>query len=1029
MSIWEYSVRRPVFAWMFMLALLVFGFYSYTRLGISQNPDVDIPVVNISIGWEGAAPEIIELDVIDPVEGQLSTISGVKALRSNSRRGSANITVEFEISKDLDLAVQEVQAKILQAQRSLPKDIDSPIITKVNPEDQPIFWISVTSENVTRREMMIFVRDKIRDRFLSVEGISDIILGGYVDPNLRVYPNLDSLYKYDLTPLDLFSTIESEQKELPGGSLNNAEKELIVRTVGEVETAEEFKKIAINRRGGTPNYTPVNIGTVALVELGLADIQRLSRVNGKSSLGLGIRKQRGSNAVEVGNRVKARLEEIKSQLPPEYDIGINFDGTKFIEESIEELKFTTFICALMTALVVWFFLRTFNSTLNITLSIPTVIFSSFLAMDLFGFTLNTFSMMALTLAVGMIVDDNIMVLENINRWYTITKDWKEAAIKGTSEIFGAVIATSIAVIAIFLPIGYMDGVIGLFFYQFAVVLSAAIFFSTLDALIFTPMRASRLQGKTSLREIQVSESFKKWQEKYENLLSKVLISPKKILFFSLIGMSLLTMLSFKFLKKEFIPAQDQSILMLMGKTPPGSSLDFTDKKTAELEKILMNTPQIKRYFVSIGGFQGNEPNSVFAYVTLHDLKDRPAIGDISKPKHTDIADYLRSEISKKVKGIFVLIQDPSSRGFSQGRGQGAEVEFKVAGPDWNTLTDLSDKFKVIFEESNKVKDVDSNYKGLIQELRIIPDRNKMMARGISVDDLTRTVQSTVSGVVAAKMSSGGRRFDVRIKLSEEDLKDKNIIQRIPIRNNRGQTIPLGEIAKIEEVPGLLSTMREDRERAINVFAIRKNNKESLDIITNDLKSKMMEILPKGYSLTEAGASKDFKSSGADFLITFFLGILISYMVLGAQFNSFMAPLLILLALPFSVAGAFLSLWATDISLNLYSAIGMILLAGIVKKNSIMLVEFTNQIREKEHLSSLQALLKACPLRLRPILMTTITTIAGTLPAALALGPGAETRIPMAVTVIGGLILSTSLTLFVVPCAYLIAYSDKKKGSV
>jgi hydrophobe/amphiphile efflux-1 (HAE1) family protein len=1024
MSLWEYSVRRPVFAWMFMLGLIVFGYYSYTRLGISQNPDVDIPVVNISIGWEGAAPEIIELDVIDPVEGQLSTISGVKALRSNSRRGVANITVEFDIKKDIDLAVQEVQAKILQAQRSLPKDIEAPIITKVNPEDQPIFWVSVTAKDVSRRDLMVFVRDKIKDRFTSVEGVSDIILGGYVEPNLRIYPKLPELNRLDLTPLDIFNAIETEQKELPGGSLNSNNKELIVRTLGEVDTPEEFQKISINRRGGTPNFTPVNVGDVAQVELGLADVQRLSRVNGISSLGLGIRKQRGSNAVEVGNRVKARIEEVKKQLPPQYDIGINFDGTKFIEESIHELKFTTFICALMTALVVWFFLRTFNSTLNITLSIPTVIFATFLSMDLFGFTLNTFSMMALTLAVGMIVDDNIMVLENINRWYGITKDWKEAAIKGTSEIFGAVLATSIAVVAIFLPIGYMSGVIGLFFYQFAIVLSAAIFFSTLDALIFTPMRASRLQGQASAKEIEILNKFKIWQDRYLKGLTVALQHPKKVLIFSLMGITIFSALCFKLLKKEFLPAQDQSILMLMAKTPPGSSLQFTDEKVAEIEKILLNMPHIKRYFVSIGGFQGNEPNNAFAYVTLQDIGERPALGKHKKPTHLDIADFLRSEIKEKVKGIFVIVQDPSSRGFSQGRGQGAEVEFKVTGPDWNVLTGLIDQYKTLFENSKKVKDIDSNYKGLIQELRIIPDRNKMMQRGVSVDDLAKTVQATISGTVAAKMSSGGRRFDVRIKLSEEDLKDKNIVTQIPIRNNRGQTIKLGEVAIIEEQPGLLSTIREDRERALNVFAVRENTKESLDLVMNSLKTEMLKILPQGYVLSESGASKDFKSSGADFLITFLLGILISYMVLGAQFNSFMAPLLILLALPFSIGGALLSLLATDISLNLYSAIGMILLAGIVKKNSIMIVEFANQVREKDHLNSLDALLKACPLRLRPIMMTTITTIAGTLPAALSLGPGAESRIPLAVTVIGGLILSTALTLYVVPCAYLIAYKNK-----
>lgn len=1014
MSLWEYSVRRPVFAWMFMLALLIFGFFSYTRLGISQNPDVDFPVVNISINWEGAAPEVIELDVVDIVEGQLSTISGVKNLRSNSRRGSASITVEFDIKKDIDIAVQEVQAKLLQAQRSLPKDIESPIITKVNPEDQPIFWISVTAEEISQRELMIFVRDRIKDQFQSLDGVSDIILGGYVEPNLRIYPKLSSLERFDLTPLDLFNAISSEQKELPGGSLQYKNEELIVRTMGEVSTKEDFEKITINKRGGSPNFTPVTIGDVARVELGLADVQRISRVNGKTSLGLGIRKQRGSNAVDVGNLIKEKVQALKVELPKGYDIGINFDGTKFIEESIGELKFTTFICALMTALVVWFFLRTFNATLNIALSIPTVVFASFLAMDAFGFTLNTFSMMALTLAVGMIVDDNIMVLENINRWYGITKDWKEAAIKGTSEIYGAVLATSIAVVAIFLPIGYMSGITGLFFYQFAVVLSAAIFFSTLDALIFTPMRASRLNNKSSQRDVEVLNAFNKWQLLYTRYLKQCLKYPGKILFFSLLGISLLSAVSFKFIKKEFLPAQDQSILMLMAKTPAGSSLQHTDSKVKEIEKILLKNKNIKRYFISVGGFQGNEPNNAFAYLTLHDLKNRAPIGKLTKPTHLDIANDLRKAVSDEVKGIFVMIQDPSSRGFSQGRGQGAEIEFKVTGPDWAILTNLITKFKDMMSAHKNVVDVDSNYKGNVKELRVYPDRKLMTGRGVSVEDLSKTIQSTISGVVVAKMSSGARRFDIRIKLSDEDLLNKDIIKNIPIRNNRGQTVTVGEIATIVEQEGIQSTTRENRERALNIFAVREDKKQSLDTVIASLKTSMQKILPPGYNLIEAGSSKDFKSSMMSFLVTFFLGILISYMVLGAQFNSFLSPLLILLALPFSLGGALLSLWITDVSLNMYSAIGMILLAGIVKKNSIMLVEFTNQVKERNHQSSLESLLEACPLRLRPILMTTLTTIAGTLPAALSLGPGAESRIPMAITVIGGLILSTALTLFVVP---------------
>lgn len=1031
MKIWEVAVRKPVFAWMFMLAMIFFGLIAYQQLGISQNPDIDFPVVNVSLNWEGAAPEVIELDVIDTIEGALSTINGVKSMNSTGKRGQANISVEFVLNKDIDLAVQEVQNKMLQAQRNLPKDIEPAIISKVNPEDKPIMWLSVTTQNLTPRELMTYVRDKIKDKFLAVDGVSDIILGGYVEPNLRVWPNLAQLKRYELSPLDLINAIKSEQLELPAGSLQNDQKELIVRAMGETTNIEDFKKISINRRGGSANFTPIMLQDVATMENGLADIQRISRVDGKSSIGLGIRKQRGANAVKLGNKIKEKLLELQKNLPPGIEIGINFDGTSFIQESIDELKFTILISILMTSLVVWIFIGSFNATSNILQSIPTVLLGTIFVLKLLGFTLNTFTMLALTLAVGMIVDDNIMVLENINRWFDKTKDWTSAAIHGTAEIFAAVVATSIAVVAIFLPIGYMEGIVGKFFYQFSVTLSVAILISMLDALIFTPMRASQLAKKN--RNPQIADSsnnstklhgqwMNQWVASYQNVLHRCLNHPWKTLLLSLIVL-LPTFFLMSKVKKEFIPAQDQSLLMLMIKTAPGSSLAYTDAKVKEVEKILLKTSQIQRYFVSVGGFQGNESNSAFAYITLQSPKARAPLGDKKHPNQIDIADYLRAEFSKNLKDLFVMVQDPSTQGFSQGRGQNSNVEFKITGPDWNELSRLTEVAQKIMNDSQLVQDVDTNFKGKVTELRIYPDREKMSTRGVSVEDVAKTVQATLSGIVVSKMSYGGRRFDIRVKLADEDLKDLNIIKKIPVPNNRGQMILLGDICKIMQEPGFLSVLRQDRERAVSVFG-QSSPKNSLDQVITQLKNNIAQILPAEYQIEVSGAAKEFKSTMTNFLLIFLLGIAISYMVLASQFNSFRDPIIILMALPFSITGAFLALYITGFSLNLYSMIGLILLAGIVKKNSIMLVEFTQQIRARDHLSMKEALLHACPLRLRPIVMTTLTTIAGTLPAALALGPGAETRIPMAVTVIGGLLLSTLLTLFIVPSFMLILYPKK-----
>jgi len=1025
MSIWEYSVKKPVFAWMLMAAFLFFGIIGYNRLGISQNPDIDFPVVNVSVGWEGAAPEVLELDVADTIEGQISTISNVKNINTTARRGQVNISVEFELGKDIDLAVQEVQSKLLQAQRNLPKDIDSPIITKVNPEDRPIMWLSVTSDKLSSRELMIYVRDRIKDKFQTIEGVSDIILGGYIEPNLRIWPSLKSLEKFELSTLDIVSAVQTEQKELPSGSLKQNNEDLILRVMGETDNINDFGKIAINRRGGSPNFNPLMLRDVAELEDGIAEVQRISRVNGKSSVGLGIRKQRGANAVKVGELVKEKLIAVQKILPPELEMGLNFDSTQFIEESMNELKFTILISVLMTSLVVWFFLGSFSATFNIIQSIPTVLFATFFAMNYLGFTLNNFTMLALTLAVGMIVDDNIMVLENINRWHTQTKDWVVASIKGTDEIVAAVIATSVAVVAIFLPIGYMQGIIGQFFYQFAITMTLAIFFSTIDALVFTPMRASQTGSKKTPRVAPGEKMMKHLEIFYIKTLAWSLNRPIKTLLVSLVIL-IPTLYSAKFVTKEFVPAQDQSTLMVLIKTKPGSTIEFTDQKSKEIEKILLTTPQISRYFISIGGFSGNEANSAFVYVTLLPVKERPDLNGKKHPSHLDIAEYLRNVFKEKVPGPFIMVQDPSTQGFSQGRGQGANVEFKITGAEWPMLTALVDKSKKILEDSKSIDDVDSNFKGHVTEMRIIPIREKAQERGVSVEDIAKTLQASVSGLVISKMSSGGRRFDVRIKLRDSELQNIDIIKNLSIRNNRGQLVPLGEICKIEKVPGLLSTTRQNRERAVNVFGQSKP-KLSLDKIIADIKIQLDKIMPAGYTVEVSGASQDFKNSMKNFIMIFLMGIMISYMVLGAQFNSFRDPLTILLALPFSIAGAFISLLLTGFSLNLYSMIGLILLAGIVKKNSIMLVEFTNQVREKENLSIFDSLLKACPLRLRPIVMTSLTTIAGTLPAALALGPGAETRVPLAIAVIGGLLFSTVLTLYVVPSFYATFYSRKIKS--
>lgn len=1013
MKLTEISIKKPVFAWMIMASFIFFGLISFERLGISETPDVDFPVVNISITWEGAAPEVIELDILDRLESDLLGVEGIKSMTSEAKRGQGNITLEFDLDRNIDIAVQEVQSILGRSQRNLPTDAEAPIVRKANPEDRPIMWLSVTSDTMSVKDLMVFVRDQLKDRFQTIEGVSEIILGGYVEPNLRVWVSEKELKKYALTVTDVINTISSEHAEFPAGIFENPTTEYNIRVLGEAKTPEEFSQISINSRGGAPNYSPIPLSRVAKVEDSLEDVRRISRAMGSMTVGLGIRKQRGSNAVEVGDAIKKKMNEVSSILPDGVSIGVNYDGTTFIKDSIEELKFTLILSAVMTCLVVWFFLGSFGAAFNIMLSIPTAIIATFMGLKLFGFTLNTFTMMGLTLAVGLVVDDNIMILENITRYYQKTKNKITSSLKGTNEISFAALAASTAIVAIFLPIGFISGIVGKYFFEFALTICIAIAFSYIDAVTLTPMRTSYLlgsdkkDGKRLIDRVMV---------KLENLYSKMLSFALSHRLLVLAGSAIIlvsTFFIFGMLKREFTPAQDQSRLVLILKTVPGSSLEYTSKKVGEIEDVLMAQGELKRYFTSIGGWGGNEANSAFAYVTLKDPADRPVNKKEGKKlTQQEFAAYLRNEF-KNVKGIIAIVSDPSVGGM--GTGSNFPIELALNGPDWSKLQEIHDQVKEEMVKSKLMVEPDSNFKGLIPEVNIVPDREKALKRGVSVNEIGKTIQSMASGIVAGKFSKGGRRYDIRVKIQDQELNEYTDLSKITVRNNRGELIPLEEVTKLEVGKGLLSITRKDRVRAITItsnLAEGVSQQEALNYVDKHIRSK----LPEGYSLLETGSTQTYSESMGSLIYVLVVGLALAYMVLAAQFNSFIHPLTIFAALPFSFTGAFLALWVTGLTVNIYSMIGLILLMGIVKKNSIILVDFTNEKR-MQGLSVFDALKEACPIRLRPIIMTSVSTLAGTLPAALALGPGAESRVPLAVAVIGGLLFSTFLTLFIVPCLY------------
>ncbi len=1025
----DLAIKKPVFAWMLMISLLLFGAIGFKRLGISQHPDVDSPVVNVRLTWEGAAPEVMENEVVDPVEEVMITIEGIKKVTSTTRFGSANITVEFNLDKDIDVAVQEVQTKIAQAQRNLPNDLDPPTIQKVNPEDQPIMFIGVSGSR-SFKDVSSYVQDHVIDRFQTIPGAGEISLGGFVEPNLRVWLNPQKMLDWQLTVDDVVTAIEAQHSQLPGGLLQNPRQELNVRVMGEASSIEEFGNITIPQRGGQGMlWRTIRIGDIADIEEGLADVRRLSRVNGEPSIGIGLRKQRGANAVEVARHAKEMIKEIRQDLPEGMKIGVNFDTTKFIEDNVHELMITLGLAVLLTSFVCWLFLGSLSSTLNVFFAIPTALGGTLMVIYFLGFTLNTITLMAISLVIGIVVDDAIVVLENIVRHREKGESQIQAAVFGAREIMFSVIVISSAVMAIFLPVAFMKGMIGKFFYEFGITISVAVAFSLLEAITLAPMRCS--QFLTVGHNTKIGKAVDRWTRQLTNGYRSALKVALNHRWAVIIVTTVFFVLSLGISKKlrwEMTPAQDQGTFMVRFQTAPGSSLAFTDEVYRKAEIFLRERPELEKYFGTIGGFGGGEVNTGNIFVTMKQRKDRPRAQGTNRPvTQQEFMTVMREGLSK-IEGMRrVAIQDRSQT-ISLGSGRGYPIEFSVQGPDWEKLGEYAETIRERLMKTELVVDVDTSYRVGIPEVQIIPDRQKAAAKGVTVAAITRVINATVGGVRVGKYTKGGRRYDIRVSLKDENRKDPADLSRLWARNIRGELVSLADVTRILEKPTLLSIQRENRERAVTVSANVAQGKSQAKAIETALQTAR-EVLPDNYHVVVSGNAQQFQEAFRELGFAFLLGVAIAYMILAAQFNSFIHPLTILLALPFSLSGALMALWVTNHSLNMMSMIGILLLMGIVKKNSILLVEFANTQR-MNGMKVREALLEACPLRLRPILMTSLAIVAGALPSAITLGPGAELRAPMGIVVIGGTILSTLLTLFVVPCAYsLFSHIESKKKEI
>jgi hydrophobe/amphiphile efflux-1 (HAE1) family protein len=1015
-SLADLSIRRPVFAWMLMAALIIFGAIGLSRLGVSEQPDVDFPVLTINATWSGSAPEIMETEIVDKIEEQVISTQGVRNVTSQIQQGQASITLEFEIDRNIDAALTEVQSKLSNVE--LPLGADTPTIVKSNPEDQPILLLTASSATRDLHALTEFIELNVTDQLKILPGVGEVTLAGYQQRNLRVWVDNAKLKPLQLTILDVKSALENEQVEEAAGYLENATNEFNVRTMGEGATPEAVGNIQIKKRGGESIYnSTIRIHDVARVEDGLDDIRHTALVNGRSGIGIGIKKQHGANSVAVAQAVKDRIAELQKSLPADIKLAVNFDSTVFIQDAIHETEFTLVLSALITGVVCFLFLGSVSSTINVLLSIPTSVMGTFIVLYFMGFTLNFFTLLGLSLAIGIVVDDAIMVLENIVRHLEMGKSRVLASRDGAREITFAALAATIAVVAIFLPVAFMSGIVGRFFFQFGITISAAVLLSLVEALTVTPMRCSQFMGDANNAYARwAARQFDKIGGIYRVVLTFCLDHRWLVLLGST-AIFLASLIVARSLPKEFLPAQDQGTFLVRVQTPVHSSLAFTEGKLVEAEEVLHRHPEIDHFFSAIGGFTSDtgaadgavtdsQVNSALIYVTMKPKSQRN-VGQFA------LMDRLRGELGR-IPGITAVPQDLASHDFIAGRG--FPIELNLRGPDYNVLEKKSREIIDAMKQTGDFRDIDTDFRVGMPEVRIYPDRELATESGVSVNTIADTVDAAIGGAVQGKFTNKDRRYDVRLRLEGGERLGPDDITKLDVRTDYNELIPIAQVIRTNTVDTYQTIARTLRERSISIFANVAPGKSEADALDR-AEAIAHGAMPPDYRVFLGGGAQTFRETFASLFFALWLGVIVSYMVLASQFNSFVHPLAVLLSLPFSVSGALLGLLLTGQSINLYSLIGMVLLMGIVKKNSILLIEFTNQKRFLDAFSIREAILFAGPVRLRPILMTSLATLAAALPPALALGPGAESRIPMSITVIGGVIVSTFFTLLVVPCAY------------
>jgi multidrug efflux pump len=1005
MSLSSLSIRRPVLATVFSIVIVLFGIISFNYLPVREYPAVDPPIVTVSTSYIGANAEVIESQITEPLEEEINGISGIKNLTSVSREGRSTVTVEFDLDVDLETAANDVRARVSRAVRNIPPDADPPVVSKADADARPILFFNIKSDSRNLLQLTDIAINYFKERVQTIPGVSSVQIWGDKTYSMRLWLDPMKLAAYDLTPLDVRNSLSSENVELPSGRIEGNLTELTVRTMGRMSTVEEFNDLIISQRNGSN----IKLRDLGYAELGPQNERTILKRDGVPMVGVVLVPQPGANQIDIADEFYNRADAIEKDLPADIETAIGFDSTEYVRASINEVQQTIFIAFALVIAIIFLFLRDWRTTIIPVVVIPIALIGAFFVMYMAGFSINVLTLLAIVLAIGLVVDDAIVVLENIYAKIEQGLEPTIAGILGSKEIFFAVIATSAALVSVFMPILFLGGITGRLFREFGIVIAGAVIISSFVALTLTPMLSTKLLKKREKQNkfYEMTEPvFIALNRAYKNSL-KSFMDNRWVSFLVIAASGGLIYLFMMTLPQEIAPLEDRSRVRMFAQAPEGASYEYMDNYMDRLVKLVQDSVPEAEAVISVtspGFGASSSVNSGFAFAILKDPEERDR-------SQNEIAEYL-TQLVTTLSGAQTFVSQEQTIGNSRG---GLPVQYVLQNQNFEKLKEVIPAF---LEEARNnptftYQDVDLKFNK--PELQVSIDRERAQDLGVSVRDIAETLQLSLSGQRFDFFIMNGKQYQVIGQVSRNNRNEPVDLRSLYVRNNSGQLIQLDNLVTVAEQSSPPQLYRFNRYASATISASLAPGQTISDGIET-MDEIAARVLDDTFTTSLAGPSRDFVESSSSLGFIFMLALALVYLVLSAQFESFRDPFTIMLTVPLALAGALLSMWYFNESLNIFSQIGMIMLIGLVTKNGILIVEFANQ-RQRQGLSITDAILDASAARFRPILMTSISTVLGILPIALALGAGAESRTSMGIAVIGGLIIGSLLTLYVIPAMY------------